>query len=449
MFNKVLVANRGEIAVRIIRACKDLGIKTVAVYSEIDKFSLHVHMADEAVCIGPASSAKSYLDMKNIISAALVTGADAIHPGYGFLSENAKFAEVCELHGIKFIGPKKEQIELMGNKSKARETMKKADVPIVPGSEGAVKDPEEALEVARGIGFPVMIKAASGGGGRGMRIVFDEESFEKHFTTAQRESKVAFNDDSMYIEKFIEQPRHIEFQILADEHGNVIHLGERDCSLQRRNQKILEEAPSSIIDDELRKKMGDAAVRAAKAVDYINAGTVEFLLDKDKNFYFIEMNTRIQVEHPVTELVTGIDLIKEQIKIAAGEKLKLTQDDIKINGHSIECRINAEDPSKKFRPSPGTVEDYLQPGGYGVRVDSNIYSGYKIPPTYDSMIGKLIVWAEDRNAAIERMKRALDEMVVTGINTNIDFHRELLDTEAFIENKFDTSFIDKFVAKRY
>ena len=448
MFKKILIANRGEIALRIIRACKELGIKTVSVYSEIDKDSLHVHMADESICIGPANSSKSYLDIKNIISAALVTGAEAIHPGYGFLSENTKLVEVCEMHGIKFIGPNADHINKMGNKSQARKTMIDAGVPVVPGSEESTTDSKEALKIAKEIGFPVMVKASSGGGGRGMRIVHDEDKFEEYFNMAKSESSVAFNDDSMYIEKFIEEPRHIEFQILADEHGSVIHLGERDCSLQRRNQKVLEEAPCDIISDKLRKEMGEAALKAARAVSYINAGTIEFLLDKYNNFYFIEMNTRIQVEHPITEAITGVDLIKEQIRIACGKKLKLKQEDIKINGHAIECRINAEDPSKNFMPSPGEIEDIFIPGGYGVRMDSHIYSGYVIPPTYDSMIGKLIVWGNNREEAIGRMKRALDELIITGINTNIDFQREILSNKGFIKNKIDTSFIEKEVLKK-
>ncbi|MCT4619545.1 MAG: acetyl-CoA carboxylase biotin carboxylase subunit [Marinisporobacter sp.] len=447
MFKKILIANRGEIALRIIRACKELGVKTVAVYSEIDKDSLHVHMADEAVCIGPAISSKSYLNIENIISAALITHAEAIHPGYGFLSESIKFAKICEEQGIKLIGPKKEHIRKMGNKAEARKTMIEANVSVVPGSEEATTDALEGLDIAKKIGFPVMVKASSGGGGRGMRIVHKEEDFINQFNMAKSEAFAAFNDDDMYIEKFIEEPRHIEFQVLGDEHGNMVHLGERDCSLQRRNQKVLEEAPCTKIDDDLRKRMGQMAIKAAKAVDYISAGTIEFLLDKHHNFYFIEMNTRIQVEHPVTERVTGIDLIKEQIKIATGEKLSFTQEDIKINGHAIECRINAEDPNNNFTPCPGTIEDYFIPGGNGIRMDSHIYSGYKIPATYDSMIGKLIAWGKDRNEAIVRMKRAIDEMTIIGINTNIDFHKKLLNHERFIENKIDTSFISKEMMK--
>ena len=443
MLKKILIANRGEIALRIIRASKELGIKTVAIYSDIDKDSLHVHMADEAICIGPASSIKSYLNINQIISAALVTGADAIHPGYGFLSENSEFVKMSNLHGIKFIGPKVEHIDKMGDKAEARKTMIEAGVPVVPGSEKATTDAKEALEIAKKISFPVIVKAVSGGGGRGMRIVREESEFEKEFNTAKSEAKVAFNDDSMYVEKFIEEPRHIEFQIIADGYGNVVHLGERDCSMQRRNQKVLEEAPCNKISDKLREQMGKEAIKAAKMINYLGAGTIEFLLDKKNDFYFIEMNTRIQVEHTITEMITGIDLIKEQIKIANGEKLKYRQEDIKINGHSIECRINAEDINNNFRPSPGTVKDYYAPGGYGVRFDSHIYGGYKIPPTYDSMIGKLIVWGKDRKEAISRMKRALDELIITGTITNIDFHRFILENEKFIENDINTSFIAK------
>ncbi|MTI68289.1 MAG: acetyl-CoA carboxylase biotin carboxylase subunit [Firmicutes bacterium] len=443
MFKKVLIANRGEIALRIIRACKELGIETVAIYSEIDRESLHVHMADHAVCIGPAISSKSYLNIKNIISTAIVSGAEAIHPGYGFLSENPKFAKICKMHNIKLIGPKEEHINKMGNKSEARKAMINAKVPVVPGSEEGTTDGFKAFEIAKDIGFPVIIKASSGGGGRGMRIVYDEDQFISKFNMAKSESSKAFGDDLMYIEKFIEEPRHIEFQILADEHGNIIHLGERDCSLQRRNQKVLEEAPCNVISEELRNKMGEMAIKAAEAVNYESAGTVEFLLDKHNKFYFIEMNTRIQVEHPVTEYITGLDLIKEQIKIAWGEKLNISQEDVKINGHSIECRINAEDIKNNFRPSPGTIENVFLPGGNGVRVDSHIYSGYKIPPTYDSMIGKLIVWDKDRKKAINRMKRALDEIIITGIYTNVDFHKEILNNNKFIENCINTSFIEK------
>ena len=421
MFKRILIANRGEIAFRIIRACKEMGIETVAVYSEIDRDSIHVHIADEAICIGPAPAKKSYLNMDNIISTALVTKCDAIHPGYGFLAEDSKFVNACTENGIKFIGPKKEHMEKMGDKSEARKIMAGAGVPIIPGSENSTGDAREAFDIAKKIGFPVIIKASGGGGGKGMRVVNNEGEFIDRFNVAKMEANAAFDDDSIYIERFIERPRHIEFQILADNYGNVIHLGERDCSLQRGNQKVLEEAPCVIMGENLRAEMGEVALKAAKAIDYINAGTVEFLLDKYNNFYFIEMNTRIQVEHTITEMITGIDLVKEQIKIAYGEKLDISQDEIKINGHSIECRINAEDPKNGFRSCPGTIEDYFAPGGYGVRVDSHIYSGYVVPPTYDSMIGKLIVWGKDRIEAISRMNRALDEMVITGIDTNIDF----------------------------
>lgn len=443
MFKKILIANRGEIALRIIRACQELGISTVAVYSEVDKDSLHVHLANEAICIGPAISSKSYLNIKNIISAAKITNADAIHPGYGFLSESSKFARTCELHDIKLIGPNEEHIRKMGNKSEARRTMIEAGIPVVPGSELSTNDAQKALKTAEKIGFPVMVKAVSGGGGRGMRLVHNKKDFIDMFNMAKSEATSAFDDDLMYIEKYIEKPRHIEVQILGDEYGNIIHLGERDCSLQRRNQKVLEEAPCILIDESLRREMGEMAVNAAKAVNYISAGTIEFLLDKHNNYYFIEMNTRIQVEHPVTELITGIDLIKEQIKIARGEKLEFIQKDIRLYGHAIECRINAEDANNNFAPSPGTINDYFVPGGNGVRIDSHIYSQYKIPPTYDSMIGKLIVWGRNRNEAIMRMNRALNEMIITGIKTNIDFQREILNNEKFLKNEIDTSFIEK------
>ncbi|NLX62183.1 MAG: acetyl-CoA carboxylase biotin carboxylase subunit [Tissierellia bacterium] len=448
MFKKVLIANRGEIAVRIIRTCKEMGIKTVAIYSEADQDSIHVHMADEAICIGPAHPKKSYLNIDNIISAALVSGADALHPGYGFLSENKDLINACIKNNITFIGPNKEHLEIMGDKAQARKTMIEAGIPVVPGSKEATNDADKALQMAKEIGYPIMLKASNGGGGRGMRIVHNEEEFVAKFNMAKAESIVAFNDDMMYLEKFIENPRHIEFQILADSYGNVIHLGERDCSLQRRNQKILEEAPCSIIDKELRREMGEVALRAAKAVNYVSAGTVEFLLDKDNNFYFIEMNTRMQVEHPITELITGIDLIKEQIKIAYGKRLNITQDDIRINGHSIECRINAEDPENNFMPCPGKIERYFAPGGFGIRVDSHIYDDYIIPPNYDSMIGKLIVWGANRNEAINRMKRALDELVILGVKTNIEFHKEILNNKEFIENRLATSFIEKVLFRK-
>ena len=442
MFQKILIANRGEIALRIIRACRELGIKSVAVFSEADRDSLHTMLADEAICIGPAPSTKSYLDMSRILSAALAIGADAIHPGFGFLSENAKFAKHCDECNIKFIGPSSNIISMMGDKAAARNTMIKAGVPVVPGMEGAVVDVEEAEKIAKEIGFPLMIKAAAGGGGKGMRISYGIEDFREKFITAQQESIKGFSDDSMYMEKYIEKPRHIEFQILADEHGNVVHLGERDCSIQRRHQKVIEEAPSIAIDEKLRKSMGEAAIKAAKACSYINAGTIEFLLDKDKNFYFMEMNTRIQVEHPVTELVTGVDLIKAQINIAAGKPLGLKQEDIVIRGHAIECRINAENPRFNFRPSPGTIKNLHLANGNGVRVDSHIYVGYKIPPNYDSMLLKLIVYAKDRDEAIAKMRSALGEMVIEGVDTNIDFDYEIINHEAYKNGDTDTHFIE-------
>ncbi len=442
MFQKILIANRGEIALRIIRACRELGIKSVAVFSEADRDSLHTMLADEAICIGPAPSTKSYLDMSRILSAALAIGADAIHPGFGFLSENAKFAKHCDECNIKFIGPSSDIISMMGDKAAARNTMIKAGVPVVPGMEGAVVDVEEAEQIAKEIGFPLMIKAAAGGGGKGMRISYGIEDFREKFITAQQESIKGFSDDSMYMEKYIEKPRHIEFQILADEHGNVVHLGERDCSIQRRHQKVIEEAPSIAIDEKLRKSMGEAAIKAAKACSYINAGTIEFLLDKDKNFYFMEMNTRIQVEHPVTELVTGVDLIKAQINIAAGKPLGLKQEDIVIRGHAIECRINAENPRFNFRPSPGTIKNLHLANGNGVRVDSHIYVGYKIPPNYDSMLLKLIVYAKDRDEAIAKMRSALGEMVIEGVDTNIDFDYEIINHEAYKNGDTDTHFIE-------
>ena len=443
MFNKILIANRGEIAVRIIRACREMGIKTVAVYSEADRDSLHTLLADEAVCIGPAPSSESYLDMERIISATVAMRADAIHPGFGFLSENARFADLCEKCNIRFIGPSADIIHRMGNKSEARKTMIEAGVPVVPGSKEPVYSPEEALKMAKAIGFPVMIKASSGGGGKGMRVSRSAEDFEANFNQAQMESVKGFSDDTMYIEKYIEQPRHIEFQILADEYGNVVHLGERDCSIQRRHQKVLEEAPSEAISSELRKAMGETAVKAAKAVGYVNAGTIEFLLDKHKQFYFMEMNTRIQVEHPVTEAVTDLDLIKEQIKIAAGEPLGFTQDDVVIRGHAIECRINAENPEKNFMPCPGTITEVHLPGGRGVRIDTHIYAGYQVPPNYDSMLLKLIVYDRDRQAAIAKMRSALGELVIEGIDTNIDFQYEILNNEAYQEGQIDTDFIPK------
>ena len=443
MFNKILIANRGEIAVRIIRACREMGIKTVAVYSEADRDSLHTLLADEAICIGPAPSSESYLDMERIISATVAMKADAIHPGFGFLSENARFADLCEKCNIRFIGPSAEIIHRMGNKSEARKTMMEAGVPVVPGSKEPVYTPEEGLKMAEDIGFPVMIKASSGGGGKGMRISRSVDDFEANFNQAQMESVKGFSDDTMYIEKYIEQPRHIEFQILADSHGHVVHLGERDCSIQRRHQKVIEEAPSSAISPELRKAMGETAVKAAKAVGYVNAGTIEFLLDKHKQFYFMEMNTRIQVEHPVTEAVTGIDLIKEQIKIAAGEPLGFAQEDVVIRGHAIECRINAENPEKHFMPSPGTITELHLPGGKGIRIDTHIYNGYKVPPNYDSMLLKLISYDSDRDGAMAKMRSALGEIVIEGIDTNVDFQYEILNTEAYQKGSSDTDFIPK------
>jgi acetyl-CoA carboxylase biotin carboxylase subunit len=443
MLKKVLIANRGEIALRIIRACKELGVSTVAVYSKADEDSLHVHIADEAICVGPAMSSHSYLKMDNIISAALNSDCDAIHPGYGFLSENTEFAKKCSENNIKFIGPKPEVISRMGNKSEARKTMIEAGVPVVPGSDGTVDTVDSALELAESMGYPVIIKASSGGGGRGMRIVYSKEELAEKYDTAKAEAVSAFGDGDMYLEKFVEKPRHIEFQIIADEHGNVVHLGERDCSMQRRNQKVIEESPCVVIDEKLRKDMGETAVKAAKFVNYQNAGTIEFLLDKNNDYYFIEMNTRIQVEHPVTEMVTGVDLIKEQIKVASGEELSFSQKEIVINGHAIECRINAEDMKHGFRPSPGKIDIYMVPGGYGVRMDSHVYAGYSVPAYYDSMIGKLIVWGENRVDALRRMERSIDEFVVEGINTNIDFHKLLLNNEKFIKNNIYTTFIEK------
>ena len=443
MLSKILIANRGEIAVRIIRACKEMNIKTVAVYSEIDKDALHVKLADEAVCIGPASSNKSYLNFKNIIEAANITGADSIHPGFGFLSENSQFAKICEESNIKFIGPSYKIIELMGNKSNAKDLMKKAGVPVIPGSEGSIKGLKDAIQVANKIGYPIILKAAAGGGGKGIRVVNTPEELESNYNIVKQEAKISFNDDEIYIEKFIKNPRHVEIQILADEHGNVIHLGERDCSIQRRNQKVIEETPSTAIDEKLRNKMGEAAIKAAKASGYTSCGTVKFLVDSDKNFYFMEMNTRIQVEHPITEMRTDVDIVKYQIKIAAGESLKLKQKDINFNGYSLECRINAENPSKNFRPCPGTITGLNLPGGNGVRIDTAIYVGYTIPPTYDSMIAKIITHGTTRNEAISKMKRALEETVIEGVDTNIDFLFKIIKNPNFIRGNFDTSFIEK------
>ena len=443
MITKVLVANRGEIAVRIIRACIDMGIQTVAIYSTADRDALHVKLADEAVCIGKPLPKDSYLNIENIISAAVLTGADAIHPGFGFLSENAKFARICEQCKIKFIGPTPEMIELMGDKAKAREVMIKANVPVVPGSEGVLKEVKKARELAQKIGYPVILKAVAGGGGRGMRIVEKESELEKAYFTASTEAQMAFGDGNMYMEKYIVEPRHIEFQILGDQYGNVLHLGERDCSMQRRHQKLLEECPSPFISDTLRKAMGRDAVKAAKAVNYQNAGTIEFIVDKDKNYYFIEMNTRIQVEHPVTEMVTGLDLIKQQLLVASGEKLTLKQDTVKFAGHAIECRINAENPAKGFRPCAGKITELHLPGGRGIRVDTSIYSGYTVPPTYDSMLAKIIAYGDTRQEAIDIMRRALSETVIEGIDTNIEFQYDLIHTKAFEKGTFTTAYIEQ------
>ena len=443
MISKVLVANRGEIAVRVIRACKELGIKTVAIYSDADKEAMHTQLADEAICVGAGKSKDSYLNEINIISAAVTTKCNAIHPGFGFLSENAEFASICEECNIKFIGPSSETMSIMGNKSRARDIMKSAGVPVVPGSDGVVATYEDAMVEARKIGFPLMIKASAGGGGKGIRLVRKFEELENAYNTAKSEAKNNFNDDSVYMEKFIENPRHIEFQILGDSFGNVVHLGERDCSVQRRNQKVIEEAPSYILSAELREKMGDVAVRAAKAVNYVNAGTIEFLVDKNNDFYFMEMNTRIQVEHPITEMITNVDIVKEQLKIASGEEMKLNQDMIKIDGHAIECRINAENPSRNFAPCPGIIKFLNLPGGNGIRVDTAVYPGYTIPPLYDSMIAKLIVHGKTREEAIRKMISALEEVVIDGIDSNVDFHISILNNKRFREGSFDTSFISE------
>ena len=447
MFRKILIANRGEVAVRIIRACREMGIRTVAVYSEADKNSLHKTLADEAVCIGPAASSKSYLNMKSILEAACLTGADSIHPGFGFLSENASFAKICNDMGIKFIGPSGELINLLGNKSKAKETMKKAGVPVVPGSEGLIKNKEEAIELAEKIKYPVILKASSGGGGRGIRVAYSKEELEKSYDLVKQEAKISFGDDSIYLEKFIENPRHVEIQILADEHRNCIHLGERDCSIQRRNQKIIEETPSMAISDKTRKKMGQVAVKAVKEIGYTNAGTIEFLVDKNQDFYFMEMNTRVQVEHPITEMITGIDIIKEQIKIASGEKLSLKQEDITFTGHVMEARINAENPDKNFMPCPGKITGLHLPGGNGIRVDTAIYSGYTVPATYDAMIAKIIAQGKNREEAIAKLRSAVAELVVEGIDTNADFILKILENKAFRTNQYDTSFIEKEMFK--
>ena len=442
MIRKVLIANRGEIAVRIIRACREMGIETVAVYSEADREALHTQLADEAICIGPAPSSESYLNMEQIISATIVSGADAIHPGFGFLSENTKFAELCEKCNIIFIGPDSKVISRLGNKSEARNTMANAGVPIIPGSREAIYDAAKGKEVAREIGYPVIVKAALGGGGKGMRVAENEAGFDMAFRTAQKETKAAFGDDTMYIEHFVQHPKHIEFQIMADKYGNVVHLGERDCSVQRNHQKMIEESPCAVISDELRRRMGEAAVKAAKAAHYENAGTIEFLLEKSGKFYFMEMNTRIQVEHGVTEMVTGTDLIIEQIRVAMGEELSFKQEDIRIKGHAIECRINAEIPEKNFMPSPGVVQHMHLPAGNGVRVDTALYTGYKIPSEYDSMIAKVIFHAPDREAALQKMRSALDEMVVMGVETNLDFQYQIMKNQVFCDGKADTGFIE-------
>lgn len=443
MIKKVLIANRGEIAVRIIRACREMGIETVAVYSEADKEALHTKLADEAVCIGPAPSSESYLSMDRILSATIISGADAIHPGFGFLSENSKFAELCEQCNITFIGPNSRVIASLGNKQEARNTMSAAGVPVIPGSKEPIYDVETGAKAADEIGYPVIIKAALGGGGKGMRVANTPEEFAQSFQTAQKESQMAFGDNTMYIEHFVQRPRHIEFQILADKYGNVIHLGERDCSIQRNHQKMIEESPSPALDENLREKMGEAAVKAAKASHYENAGTIEFLLEKNGNFYFMEMNTRIQVEHPVTEWVTGIDLVKEQIRIASGEELSYRQEDVHLSGHAIECRINAENPAKGFRPSPGTITDMYLPGGKGIRIDAAIYSGYTIPPYYDSMVAKLIVWAKNRKEAIRKMQSALGEVIIEGIDTNVDYQYEILNHPDYRSGNVDIEFIER------
>ena len=438
MLKKVLIANRGEIAVRIIRACRELGISTVSIYSEADKEALHAQLADYSVCVGPNPSKDSYLNVANILSACILTGCDAIHPGFGFLSENPKFAKMCEECNIKFIGPNSDTISLMGDKSQARKIMKKANIPVVPGYEGKIDSYEEAYKIAKDIGTPIMIKASSGGGGKGIRVVKDLDEFKHNYEAAKSEAMACFGDDRIYIEKYIENPRHIEFQIIADEYGNIIHLGERECSLQKNNQKVLEEAPSTFLNKELRGKMGKVAIGAAKAVNYKNVGTIEFLVDKNQNFYFMEMNTRIQVEHPITEMITDVDIVKEQLKIASGIKLNLSQEDIKIQGHAIECRINAKDA--------GTISELNMPSGLGVRVDSAIYCGYTIPPFYDSMIAKLITYGKDREEAIIKMKRSLGEFAIGGVNTNIDFQYEILEHQGFIDGNYDTSFLNKDIS---
>ena len=443
MFNKVLIANRGEIALRVIRACRELGISTVAVYSEADRDALHVRFADEEVCIGRSPASESYLNRKSIIAAAEITNADAIHPGYGFLAENAEFAEICAKNGFVFIGPTADNIRKMGDKATARKLMIENGVPVVPGTKDLVPDENAAREEAKNIGYPLMVKATAGGGGKGMRVVRSEKELHRAFSMASAEAESAFGNPAVYLEKFIVKPRHVEIQIMADTKGNVVHLGERDCSIQRRHQKLIEEAPCPVMTEELREKMGEAAIKAAKSINYEGAGTVEFLLDKDHNFYFMEMNTRIQVEHPVTEMITGIDLVKEQILVASGEKLSFTKDDIRFSGHSIECRINAEDPSQGFRPGPGLINSMHRPGGPGVRVDTHIYSTYYIPPFYDSLLAKLIVHGKDRKEAIARMNRALDEFIVVGVPTTIDFHKQIIHDPRFVSGDFDIQFLDE------
>lgn len=448
MFSKILIANRGEIALRVIRACREMGIRTVAVYSEADKESLHVRFADEAVCIGAAQATYSYLNIPNIISAAEIADVEAIHPGYGFLAEDAHFAEICESCQIKFIGPTSESIRLMGDKMAAKDTAKRAGLPVIPGSADIVKDKEEALRIAKKIKYPVIIKASAGGGGKGMRICHNDVRLISAFLTSQREAEAAFGNPDVYIEKYIEKPRHVEFQILGDSYGHIIHLGERDCTIQRRHQKLIEESPSPVLDEKLRKKMGEMAVKVARAANYVNAGTVEFLVDEGNNFYFMEMNTRVQVEHPVTELVTSIDIIKMQIRIAAGEKIPYKQEDILFKGSAIECRINAEDPEKDFMPSPGKVEQYITPGGPGIRLDTHVYQNYNIPIYYDSMIGKLIAYGKTRADAIATMRRALEEFVVEPIKTTIPFHKRVFSDPAFLRGKFSTDFVEKLFAQQ-
>ncbi len=448
MFSKILIANRGEIAVRVIRACKEMGIRTVAVYSEADADCLHVRMADEAVCIGAAPSANSYRNIPALISAAEITDVEAIHPGYGFLAENGHFAEICESCKIVFIGPHPEAIRLMGDKIEAKRVMGKAGVPLIPGSPGAVKVKEEALKIAKTMGYPVIIKAAAGGGGKGMRVAHNDVRLISAFMTAQAEAEAAFGVPDVYIEKYIEQPRHVEIQVIGDNHGHIVSLGERDCSIQRRHQKLIEESPSPAVDAKMRKKMGEAAVRGAKAVDYNSVGTIEFLVDAHGNFYFMEMNTRIQVEHPVTEMVTGIDLIKEQIRVAAGNRLSFTQEEVRWKGHAIECRINAEDPDHDFMPCPGQVTLYHPPGGPGIRVDSHLYTGYRVPPHYDSLVAKVITYGANRKEAIQTMLRALDEMAVDPLKTTIPFHRKVLNDPQFVAGQYSTHFIERFAVPK-